>query len=162
MSAPNTTPNRSGEMPEVLKLGFCSRHLGRGERQLDAPRHHLQTLARGDILLGVEIDNFGPHADRKLGRVEQTQAADAALPRGQRRSKASAPMPIGLVTPMPVMTTCGRGEIMASEICRHASENFSGAVSGRGIGLGARGVCLAGHLARGTQRRGVKTLGFGG
>ena len=35
MSAPNTTPKRSGETSAPAMPACCDRHLGRGERQLD-------------------------------------------------------------------------------------------------------------------------------
>ena len=46
-------------------------------------RHDLQAFARRDVLLGVEIDDLGADAHRKLGGVEES-------PGGERRSCRSA------------------------------------------------------------------------
>ena len=97
---------RSGSTGVVAQAGVGAGQVGRGEAELDVAAHDLQALARTDILLGIEVGHRG--ADRGRAARPRRRAARSArrcgLPR-RRLPEGSRPMPIGLTTPTPVITT---------------------------------------------------------
>ncbi len=65
MSAPSITPSRSGSTGRVVQAGVDARHVGRREAQLDVAAHHLQTLARPDVLFRIEIGHLAAEGRRQ-------------------------------------------------------------------------------------------------
>ena len=90
MSAPKTTPSRSGSTASLRSAGVGAGQIGRREGELDVAAHHLQALPRPDVLLRVEVDHLAADGRRKVARRLSASAVQgdpphAAAPLDERR-----------------------------------------------------------------------------